>query len=234
MNLEQAASKKNQIVPNDELLMDDFDFKPITSGLGFHQPRPADIKPVFTEKTISAPIQTPATILNTPKKEMNVYQNDLSLFYGQPAAAQRETTAPQIEEKTYHKAGKLQRIGAYLLDMMLIMSILSLVLTMMASSIDLDLYDAWMNYPHEITPLVATLFTGFYLIYFSVFEKSSGSTLGKNLFGLRVVSSSNEPLGFIPLILRSLITLLNFFTLGLFSYFDLQNKVTSAKVIRND
>jgi hypothetical protein len=27
--------------------MDDFDFRPITSGLGFHHGRPADVKPVY-------------------------------------------------------------------------------------------------------------------------------------------------------------------------------------------
>lgn len=232
MNLDNVQNKNNNLPMNDDL-MEDFDFKPITSGLGFHHGKATEVKPVFTERTVAvSPMSTPAPM----KKEMNVYQNDLSLFYGHaqnpaPVAAEVE---PVVEEKFYHLASKPQRVFAYMLDLLMVAAVLGAVLMIMAKSIDMDLLHVWEQYPHEITPLVVTLFCGFYLIYFAIFEKMGQSTLGKNLFGLRVTGTDNQPLSLTTLIMRSIVGLLNFASLGLFSYFDLQNKVTNSKVIRID
>lgn len=231
MNLEQIKNSKN-IAP----LHDDFelDFKPITSGLGFNHPRPTDIKPVVVERT---PVVNPYQNITSPKKEMNVYQSDLSLFYGQGTQALPQETIFQKElkieeEKTYSIAAKPTRVYAYLSDLLLVSSFLGIILTVMARTISMDLIEVWSLYPHEITPLVVTLFCGFYILYFSVFEKTPQSTLGKYIFGIRVLTLDNKTPSLITLILRSIVGILNFVSLGLFSYFDLQNKVTSSKVVR--
>lgn len=234
MNLETTSSKKNIAISSQEdLMMDDFDFKPITSGLGFHQGKPTDNKPAMNFQ--AAPVQTvnPIATQTFPKKE-NVYQNDLSIFYNQQNAA---TPAPQVEvkeEKVYRLATKGQRILAYTIDLVFVASVLALVLTLMARTISMDLVEVWTEYPNEITPLVVILFAGFYVIYFSIFEKSASSTIGKNIVGIKVVNTENELQSFSALLMRTAIGLLNFVSLGLFSYFDLQNKVTGSKVIRND
>lgn len=233
MNLENVKNKQTPPLPLDDQF-DDFDFKPITSGLGFHQPKATEIKPVFTERTILVN-PTPVSI-PTPKKE-NVYQNDLSLFYGhgtQVPAINLDVEPVAKEEKVYRLASKPQRFFAYVVDLLLVGSVLGLVLTIMSRAIEMDLMEVWLQFPNEITPLVVTLFCGFYLIYFSVFEKTSQSTMGKNLFQLRVTSLENKSLSLVSLLLRSFIGLVNFVSLGLFSYFDLQNKVTQSKVIRID
>jgi uncharacterized RDD family membrane protein YckC len=214
--------------------MDDFDFKPLTSGLGFHHPKQAEPKSVsYSERAI--PVSTPI-IQNIPRKDTtNVYQNDLSLFYGQQSTV--DLQAPKVEVKeevVYRNATKAQRSFAYLLDLTMVLSVLGIVLTIMARTIQMDLLEVWMAYPNEITPLVVTMFCGFYVIYFSIFEKSGQSTLGKNLLNLRVVNNRNQIQEFHLLLLRSFISLTNFVSLGLFSYFDLQNKVTNSKVIRVD
>lgn len=239
MNLEQTQSNKKKITQEDEFLMDDFDFRPITSGLGFHQATTSEIKPAFPTERIahSVPNANSMTIPKSiPKKEMSVYQNDLSLFYGQTQTSSEVEVFPQEKksEKVYRLATSTQRILAYFLDLFMLIAVLSLVLTLMARSIHIDLVETWINYPHEITPLVITLFVGFYLIYFSVFDKSMGSTLGKNLVGIRVVGCDNKSLGFNSLVMRTFVTILNFLSLGLFSYFDLHNKLTNSKVIKVD
>lgn len=238
MNLESQPSKKSKpAVPQDDLSMEDFDFKPITSGLGFHQPKVADVKPVFTDKTIpsSAPIMQNHP-LNTVK-EMNVYQNDLSLFYGQTNTTNTaaERTVPEIsEEKYYRLASASQRITAYFLDLLFLTGVVGIMLTVMARTISMDLLEVWQAYPNEITPLVITIFCGFYFIYFSIFEKAPHASVGKNMLGLRVVDANDKGLSFATLLLRTFVTLVNFVSLGLFSYFDLQNKITHSKVIRID
>jgi uncharacterized RDD family membrane protein YckC len=231
MNLEQVKKPKNTPTAIDDM---EFDFKPITSGLGFHHQKATEIKPVYTERTVTV---SPLSQNTSPlKKEMNVYQNDLSMFYknqGQPQTVAEQPEVSLPEEKYYRLATKTSRVFAYLTDLVLIASLLGIVLTVMARTISMDLMDVWEQFPNEITPLVITLFCGFHLIYFSVFEKT-GPTLGKSLFALRVVGMDNKSLSIMTLILRSTISLLNFISLGLFSYFDLQNKITGSKVIRID
>ena len=234
MNLETNSSNKKPVMLNDDFAMEDFDFKPITPGLGFHQPQAKEVKPVFTEKAVphSAPIQSHFA---QPKPEMNVYQNDLSLFYGQQQPMPEMSIPKEEKVERYFKAAtKPQRFFAYFVDLASLIGVLVLVLTTMAKSIDMELHEAWINYPHEVTPLVAILFIGFYMIYFSIFDKSAGSTVGKNLLGIRVVNQSDKAPSFSSVVMRSLISLLNFASLGLFSYFDLQNKVTATKVVRMD
>ena len=239
MNLESNSSKKpNMIVATDDI---DFDFKPITSGLGFHSTKTTEIKPAFSAEapTMSMPSTMPTQMpVQTLRKDNQnqIYQNELSIFYNNnrdSIAAQMpaEQTRP---EKIIRNATKSQRVLAYVLDLGLVVSCLGLVLTVMSRLIDMDLMEVWTTYPNEITPLVVTLFTGFYLIYFSIFEKTSTSTIGKNLLSIQVVSLDNKAQSFTMLMFRSFVSLMNFVSLGLFSYFDLQNKVSNTKVIRND
>lgn len=230
MNLEQVKNQKNTQPMIEDM---DFDFKPITSGLGFHHSKPTDIKPVITERTVAvSPISQP---ISAPKKENTIYQSDLSMFYGQAPQQTIPAAELKIEEEKYYKlATKTQRVFAYITDLLFITSILGILLTVMARTISMDLVEVWSQYPNEITPLVMTLFVGFYLIYFSIFEKASQSTLGKYLFGIRVTGLNDKSLSLMSLVVRSTVSILNFVSLGLFSYFDLQNKITNSKVIRID
>jgi uncharacterized RDD family membrane protein YckC len=238
MNLETNHSKKDKNLPVEDFIMDEIDFKPITSGLGFHHSKIQDVKPVFTEKTIATPVLTPMNSPNLNRAESPVYQNDLSLFYNNSQnpsipVVPLKTGQPEDKVETFYiEASRGQRVMAYFLDLTLIGSLLSIVLIVMARTISMDLLEVWTNYPNEITPLFIILFSGFYLIYFSVFEKGLSSTFGKNMLGLRVVNLNNSSQTMGMLTLRSVITLFNFLTFGLFSWFDLQNKVTHSKVIR--
>jgi uncharacterized RDD family membrane protein YckC len=234
MNLETNSIKKSPptAVVSDEF---DFDFKPITSGLGFHQQHTTEIKPAFKDHPISVSIPHPSRspLNQSQRHESQIYQNDISLFYNLEASDTRPVKEEKVE-KNFKAADKSQRIIAYVLDFGFLVSILSLVLTMMSGLIETDLIDLWSTYPNEITPLVITLFCGFYLIYFSIFEKTNSSTLGKSMLRLQVVNLEGQSLPFSLLLLRSLISLSNFISLGLFSYFDLQSKVSGTKVIKVD
>jgi len=238
MNLENNLSKKDKTLPVEDFVMDEIDFKPITSGLGFHHSKIQDVRPVFTEKTLATPVMTPMNTPSSNRVESPVYQNDLSLFYNNsqkpsiPVVSMKNIQSEEKSEIIYLEASRGQRVLAYFLDLTLISSLLSIVFIVMARTISMDLVEVWTNYPNEITPLFIILFSGFYLIYFSVFEKGLSSTFGKNMLGLRVVNQENAPQTMGMLTLRSVVTLFNFLTFGLFSWFDLQNKVTQSKVIK--
>jgi uncharacterized RDD family membrane protein YckC len=233
MNLESVKNSKNT-PPAIDLELDEFDFKPITSGLGFNQnQKTTEVKPAFVERPMPVRETKPVRTAPVARQEMNVYQNDLSLFYGQ---TEQIKAAPAIEakpEKIYRTATKIDRVVAYVLDMALITSVLSVMLMFMTRALDMEIMEAWAQYPDEVTPLIVTLFCGFYVLYFAVGEKT-GATLGKSLMNIRLVDTDNRNQNFMTLIVRSLITLTNFASLGLFSYFDLQNKATGSKVIKAD
>jgi len=244
MNIEPSLSKATKKVPHEDLNLDDFDFKPITSGLGFHHSKIQEVKPVFTDKTIQIPIvkNLPAATTHS-RNETPIYENDLSLFY-KNAVSTNEPTQPKMisqdhSEKTavetsYELASKFNRFIAYALDLFFVLSVLLIVLVTMTRTIDMDLVSLWENYPHEITPLVCVLFCGFYMIYFSIFEKSATSTIGKNMLGLGVLNADNSNPSLGMLVGRSFISLLNFLSFGLFSWFDLQGKITQTKIIRKN
>lgn len=232
MNLESNSSKKpTPIMANDDL---DFDFKPITSGLGFHHNKTTEIKPVFHETPAVQlkvnNIQSRNATSANQKNDNQIYQNELSAFYG------REAAQPIVEEikpeLVFRRATKNQRVFAYILDLGLVTSSVVIVLTLMSRIIEMNLVEVWSQYPNEITPLVLVLFTGFYLMYFSIFEKTTQSTLGKNILGITVVDQNNQHQSFSLLLLRSFISLVNFVSLGLFSFFELQDKVTHSKVVK--
>lgn len=232
MNLETSSSPKK--TPAVDLDLEDFDFKPITSGLGFnHAKTTTEVKPVFLDR----PAMPRETTVARPqpqqpvRKEMNVYQNDLSMFYGQTDVMKVEPVKEEKPEKAYRLASKTERIVAYIMDMALIGSVLSVILMMMSRATDMEILQAWEQYPNEVTPLAITLFCGFYLLYFSISEKT-GATLGKSMMNLRIVDQDNRSQNFMILMVRTLISLANFVSLGLFSWFDLQNKVTGSKVIK--
>lgn len=233
MNLETQRSSKTP--PVIDMEMEDFDFKPITSGLGFHQSKVTEVKPAFVE-TPMPKVQQRKVV--AARESAPVYQNDLSLFYGQSASQATVMQSPVAQEvktrkvKTYRMASGAERVTAYLIDLSVVLSFLGVVMTAMARAMEMDLLMAWSQYPHEMTPLIVTLFCGFYLIYFSIFEKASSSTLGKNIFNLKVLDLDEKSVSFSVLLVRSFITLTNYVGLGFFSYFNLQNKITHTKVVK--
>lgn len=227
MNLENQNIRSGSKHPHLETDLEEFDFKPLTQGLGFHPSKVSEIKPAF--------VQQPARKTVARVNEVGaptVYQNDLSLFYGQQAQAARPTVKEEKPVKVLKASSRAERSFAYILDLSLVVSTVALMLTAMARMLQMDLMVAWASYPHEVTPLAVTLFCGFYLIYFSIFESAASSTLGKNLLGLRVVSSESDSASFSILLFRSVVSLLSFVSLGLFYWYDLQNKMTKTKVIR--
>lgn len=233
MNLETTNNADKTPVELDDLF-DDLDFKPITSGLGFNQ-KNNNPKPAFTDRVSpQSASQTPVALATNTASE--VYQNDLSAFYNNTAAPQviaAVSKNTEVEVRRYKTASYGVRFGAFIADLLFISSLLSIVMVVMARIIHMDAISAWRNYPQEITPLIVSLFIGFYLMYFSIFDKNPGASLGKTLFNLRVVQKEGQKaMSFSQLLTRSLITLFGFLSLGLFSYFDLQNKITGSEVVR--
>lgn len=214
--------------------LENFDFKPITPGLGFHQEPKAELKempkatPARRERTLSSPYQ------KFESTTENFFPSDLQSFYGNSSKVSQSSTitAKLPELAPLELANASERIAAYVLDLSFILSAVTLTALTMARTLGLSLSEIAERYPNEATPLILTLFAGYYLIYFSVFEKSNSSTIGKNIFSLRVSALEDEELSLGQLLMRSALSLFNFVSLGLFSYYDLQSKMSRSRVTR--
>jgi uncharacterized RDD family membrane protein YckC len=232
MDLNQVEKSKN----NPSLIDDfDIDFKPITSGLGFNHPKTTDPKSFVVEKKASLNSSLNISL----KNEIGFHKNEFAKFYEDiktnelvSSSIEKPIVSNKETEIYFQDAKSSKRILAYLFDVSLVISLVSLVLVAMSRLIQVDLVSTFMLYPEELFPLAFILFVGFYLIYFSIFEKTSQSSLGKSIFSLRVVRVDQKPLSLLVLLLRSFITLLNILSLGLFSYFDLQSKISGTRVIK--
>lgn len=234
MNLDkQNGSKKSPVLSDQELdqfLNDSFEFKPLTSGLGFHN-EPKKIEVTKTPDPISrSSIQKP--LAKKIHQEMDPYSSDLSLFYGKETLTPVQFPDMPKEEVVYKRASSSERILSYLIDLSFIAALNSMIMVFIAWNVGMDLSELFFLYPDEMTPVAVTLFCGTYLIYFSVFEKTSSSTLGKSFLNLRVMTETQKNASWLTLLMRSFIGLANFISLGLFSYFDLANKITKTKVVR--
>ncbi len=230
MNLDkQNTQKKSPVLSDNELdkfLDDGFEFKPLTSGLGFHN----ESKTIEVKKTPN-PVSKP--VARKTHLEMDPYASDLSIFYGKTEPLTPvQFPETKKEEVILRKASSSERVLSYFIDLSFLVALNSLIMVFVAWNVNMDLQDLFFLYPDEMTPIAVTLFCGTYLIYFSVFEKTASSTIGKSFLNLRVVDQRQRNAAWSTLLARAALGLANFVSLGLFSYFDLANKVTNTKVVR--
>ncbi|MEK5325298.1 RDD family protein [Aeribacillus sp. FSL M8-0254] len=108
----------------------------------------------------------------------------------------------QIEQKrevqtdiSYHFAGFWMRFWAYLLDLIVVSSVIRIVANPLFLLIGLEKSDFIFS-PYRILSAL------FFFSYFILMTKFLGQTLGKMVFGLRVISLKNDKLTWIDVFFR--------------------------------
>ena len=105
-----------------------------------------------------------------------------------------KTMEPVMEKKRY--AGFWMRFWAYLLDLIVIGSIDRIVVYPVFRLLDLDLYAESMFAPISISTAIV------FYAYFVFMTKYFGQTLGKMVFGLKVVGLNGEKLSWGTVLFR--------------------------------
>lgn len=228
---------------NDEIdtLFDDLDFKPITKGLGFHH----SIK----EKSDLG------LSLNSKKKELEIdllnraerlresqghkiahsLMGELAPFYESEVKGQIELSldgsASDTHSQTY-VASFSQRLGAWVLDLMILLTVTIVTLSgiVIFSDLPLDIVNSFMI-SDDISVSALAFFGMFYLFYFSFFDKTAYSTPGKRICGIKVISLKKS-INLSQSFFRSLITLGSILTLGLTALLGLQDRLTDTSVVK--
>lgn len=220
----------------DNLLDDEKIFKPLTEGLGFHHS-------IKEQKEVKADLATKKVVLKeqleTRAKELNLRStktNNISMGELAPFYSDKTEVVAKVElhshESDLEEASLVTRFGAWFVDAVIIASIItiSLVSIIFIANIPLSyIRDNILNLDLILSFMSISIL--FYSFYFSFFDKTSFSTPGKRLLGLRVLSIKGDPITFIQAFSRVLITFASILTLGLGSILRIQDKLTDTIVV---
>jgi uncharacterized RDD family membrane protein YckC len=125
-----------------------------------------------------------------------VYQLDVT--FEDVKEQKLEERAPVGDEKQYDFAGFWMRFWAYLLDLIVIGSINGIIVNPIFLLFDLS-KTSFIFSPNQIIGAVI------FFSYFVLMTKYFGQTLGKMVFGLRVISLNRETLTWSDVLFRELI-----------------------------
>ena len=225
--------------------LNNLSFKPINEGLGFHHE-----KKEAPKKTAPRPQLKPLAAKNQPmpgEESGPSRQADLKAFYNDPrhkeeilptrpiqtpVALREEKAKKEIEkEVVWEKAPAFLTIGAWIIDVMMIVMSLGLTLSLLTLASGLEIKElATMFADLEIFIYVATLFFIYYMLYFSILDMSA--TFGKSLMGIKLVTTNNKPVRVKHTFVRAFVTLTSFIAIGLPLLMNFQGKLSDTFVVK--
>lgn len=222
-------------------LFEDFDFKPLSEGLGFHHGNKAteavkEATRVMVERSAHSTRQPvrqvhpfeqhkleTQSLSNAPKEFI---QNDLALFYNNKQTPVVEINTEEAVEKS---ASKPLRLMAFIIDTALIAALSIITIEAVSLLTGLPFWLEFFALDSLTVSTLGVLFSAYFILYFTLLEKFQGRSLGKDLLGLSLSTKSSIPMT--KIFFRTLLTLLGFLSLGLTNAVDVPNKITGTKVV---
>jgi uncharacterized RDD family membrane protein YckC len=248
MNTQIGEEQKSKISLNlDEFDIDSYDFKPVTKGLGFHDPlekskrvnkpkaqvygqsRPS----VNNKKPSSHHLQNTPTTVSDPS-----LLTGIDALYGNKTV--EEVTKPKVLEKKTSKvkakakeATFLQMAGAFILDLLLVFTInIVLFIAFYGFAFKTLSVGGVSAFILNSLPFFAILFSLIFITYFSLLEPMV--TWGKRVWGIKsVLIGSKKPITIKSSFIRALISLCSFPLLFFPLMFDFQGKLSDSSVIQD-
>lgn len=221
--------------------LEDFDFKPITEGLGFHHSI-AEKSKIKTElksqqKSLRKDLEKRSQLLKVSHNDQRPHvehMGELAAFYENPTI-DTSNIAPLIkteERPDVVDVSMFTRFSAWIVDLLVIsfMFATSIISIFALADMPYDLLNPVMI-SKDIVTSFGTLFLMFYIFYFSFLDKTEYSTLGKRLFNIKLIGMTKRPSLF-KTFNRTLLSLLSVFTLGLLTLLSLQDSLTDTKVVK--
>ncbi|RLA64234.1 MAG: hypothetical protein DRQ88_05195 [Epsilonproteobacteria bacterium] len=203
----QHTQKKPPTLDQD-LDLDDFSFKPITKGLGFHHKKETEVRNFRPSPRPRA--YTPTQNLRTPFKE--------------PIKKVKE-------EKVLLQADYRERILAFLIDLIVVLLVTSFTVFTLVYGADLNIQVLIsILETHEIILFTFGIFSLYFLIYFSILDLTS--TIGKSLMGLELKLENGKRPFLANSFPRALVTLLSLALLGLPLLSNFQNRLSESEIYK--
>lgn len=236
-------TKSSEVVFNNEFNFDDFDFKPLNEGLGFHhEERKNGILPQSNKRnqhisvsrdTSSATRQSNLGVSNEGITRNGLESmNSLSAFYSESQTieeAPKLKASDFIETKKIRVASSFTQLSAWIIDVLAVLMISAGLLAIFVAISGLSFSQFYeIIGPNDLAIFGGVSFSIFYLSYFSILDLQT--TPGKSLLNIRLVREDQKPILLKDSFLRSFITLVSFTTLGLPCLIDFQGKLTDTKI----
>ena len=224
----------------DSILDQDDLFKPLSDGLGFHHSvkEKKDVAISLKKQSLDLKRDLDLRTRQLNKRE-RIQSEDVDMGELAPFYKNKETsTFKEINinlDKNYESeletAPMIKRFSAYMLDIsLLFVTMVSAFIGSIYAS-NLTINDASSILSDNLSAaLLLAIGALFYSLYFSFFDRSEFSTIGKRILGLKLVSSSGK-LSFYQTLFRSTLSIVSLFTLGLFNILKLEDKLTDSTVI---
>ncbi len=228
----------NVIAINFKDEFEDFDFRPITKGLGIqtktnieqltHRGARKTAFPLLNRniRPISNKQAVVAVPLHRQHKDMSKSDPQVADYYSK---IQKETPKERIKEVII--ASKSDRASAWIVDVIVIMLVLIFMLISFSIFSGIKLTEIMSTGGTTQTWMFFIfIFSIFYIFYFTILD--STETIGKNLFKLKV-RSIKENITITESLFRSTLSLLFLYMMGVGLWFDIHSKITNTKTIKN-
>lgn len=256
MNQQDVTSSQSKM--NGQFNFDDFEiseetFKALDKGLGFHHENkknqlkltPKTTSSIKTSK--SSRVKSLDTLIQ--KEAVAVPSTSsavpgLEAFYGNSTAVSDDTGSElalikqSLDETNStmlishsNEASSISRLLAWTIDFALVSALVVITTSSLVFASGMKI-EQLLNFisVQEWSIFLVTLFSIYYLFYFSILDLSS--TPGKTLFGVRVQTIDKSELTFKRTLARSFVSLLSVFLLGLPMILDFQGRLTDTKVAK--
>lgn len=222
----------------------DFEFKPVTSGLGFNKPEENQDR-MIKEKAKQR-LQQKKRIAKT-----TVQRGDLSPFYSDVKETPKPTMEASLEKllpKTESKvepAVKLRevetveadlsyRFVAHIIDLVLVFALTALTFGLFTFIADLNFAQlAKVKGMIHFQIAVVVILSSYYVFYFTFLDSTKGSTIGKSIVDIRVVNLDDERANIMKTFLKALLTVVSYPLLGALSFTGLTERMSGTKTIEN-
>lgn len=225
---------------------DDFDFKPLTEGLGFHHSLQEKSKIKSSLRMQAESLKTDLderakrllgdTHSDHSEQTVN-HMGDLSPFYRDNSTNVDEIPSmSDISQNTteyrYFDAPMSLRLKAWCVDLLVIFAMFAITIgsVFVFSDMPLDSLAKFMI-SSEIAPSLLAIYGMFYIFYFSTLDRTNYSTIGKNLFNLKMVGSYYD-VSLRDSLLKSLLSLVSVLSMGMITMLSLTDQISKTRIVQ--
>lgn len=216
---------------------DDFDFKPVTKGLGFHHQEKKEVKNYKRSTSLENATHRDAhRHAPVPGQTQNISRNDLSSFYNDPTPKAVELPSSlqrgDLPSAEFKSAPMSLRFFAGVIDELVIMgltcaTVIGFILLLGARWEAVLGRMPW----YEVGPFAFVIYALYFVAYFTILDPQA--TVGKNILHLKLVSRSKaDKVEFASSFLRAVVCLLSPLLLFVPILLDWSGKISSTYVAK--
>ncbi len=222
-----------------ENILEEFDFSPVTEGLGFNQEKYNKIKKnlepsiesIKSNKHSRLKSNTESLGTNqiklTPKEKIIEKTPEMSLNIPKVSSSAEVHTTYKSETE---KISFMKKVFSWLMDVIVVAGATAITAIMVTYFITGDVNLSFMKSLDFITNFLIPMFIMNYLFYFSIFWKTTNQTLGMNILDLKIESTRNDEITFVQTFLRSVMSFISIFTSGILEILGFSNAISWTKI----